>query len=74
MKRFFAGIFFFHFFIAASPQNIDSLKTVINSSQPYSKKIKAYITYLEAIQLKNFDTLIEKSSEVLQLAREMVTR
>lgn len=71
MKYFAAAIFTNLFFISSLlPQkNVDSLRNILYSSNPYNEKIQAYISFVENFRLKNFDTVTEASSRALGLAR-----
>ena len=55
---------------ARAQVNVDSLRRVINSKQPYQEKITAYIKILENFETKNFDTTIIEGNKALALARK----
>ena len=55
---------------ARAQVNVDSLRRVINSKQPYQEKITASIKILENFETKNFDTTIIEGNKALALARK----
>jgi len=70
MKHLSVAIFSFFFYSCISAQlNIDSLRGIMFSAQPYKERIKAYLVFIENFRLKNFDTTIEAGNEALALAR-----
>ena len=71
MKRY--CLFILVLFITATARaqvNVDSLRRVINSKQPYQEKITASIKILENFETKNFDTTIIEGNKALALARK----
>jgi two-component system NarL family sensor kinase len=50
--------------------NVDSLRTVIYSKQPYEEKINASLKLVENFQLKNFDSTLIEGEKALALARK----
>lgn len=58
---------------ARAQVNVDSLRRVINSKQPYQEKITASIKILENFETKNFDTTIIEGNKALALARKTQT-
>jgi two-component system, NarL family, sensor kinase len=47
----------------------DSLKAVMRSAADYKERIKAYISYSENFNLKDFDELVQIASEGIELAK-----
>lgn len=71
MKYF--SLFFIALFSIPSLQaqtNVDSLRTVIYSKQPYEEKINASLKLVENFQLKNFDSTLIEGEKALALARK----
>ena len=71
MKRY--CLFILVLFITATARaqvNVDGLRRVINSKQPYQEKITASIKILENFETKNFDTTIIEGNKALALARK----
>ena len=54
----------------AADQPADSLGIIIKSSEPYVKKIKAYISFGEKIGGQDFDAVISTGNKGIQLARK----
>ena len=70
MKYLIATIFFFTLASSIIAQsNIDSLRGILFSSQPYKERIKAWLAFIENFRLKDFDTTIEAGNKALALAR-----
>jgi two-component system, NarL family, sensor kinase len=71
MKQFATTLSFVLLCFFVFPQtNIDSLKGVMSSSNSYKEKIKAYLAYVEALELKKFDSAMAAAGEAVKLARE----
>ena len=70
MKYLIASIFSFTLASSTIAQsNIDSLRGIMFSSQPYKERIKAWLAFIENFRLRDFDTTIEAGNKALALAK-----
>lgn len=56
--------------LLSAQMNLDSLRAVINSDQPYKDQINASLKLVENFQLKNFDSTLIEGEKALKLARK----